>query len=58
MVFHYRSIWKTKGILQQSKNILDTVGWMEPELAGVPPVLDCFEEVFARGLTYYEVVVQ
>ncbi len=58
MVFHYRAIWKTTRILQQSKNILDTIYWMEPELAGVPSVSDCFEDVFARGLAYYEVVVQ
>jgi hypothetical protein len=57
-VFHHEPIWHSENLLQQYRELQETITWFEPTLLGLLPNTHTFEEVHARGPAAYELDVQ
>ena len=52
-VFHHEPIWYWHDLEQNHRNILEVIGWINPELLALVQLLDRFPEVYAQGPERY-----
>ena len=57
-VFHHEPIWHWRDLLQQHRELRETLAWFEPTLIGLLPDTHTFDEVYARGATAHELDVR
>ena len=53
-VFHHEPIWHWRDLSQQHSDILETIGWISPEMMRFIEMLDRFPEVYSEGTRKYE----
>ncbi len=56
-VFHYEPVWHWGDLAQQYAGLRQALHWFEPQLLGLLPTAESFEEIYARGPGAYEVDV-
>jgi len=49
-IFHHERIVHWKDLLNQHQAILDTIGWINPDLTELAGIVDCFPRVYADGI--------
>lgn len=52
-VFHYEPIWHWRDLRQQHDAIIETTGWISPELRTLTEVTDRFLEIYQQGPAPY-----
>ena len=53
-VFHHEPIWHLPDLPEQHRLILETIGWISPEMLAMTRLLDRFDSVYTRGADHYE----
>ena len=53
-VFHYEPIWHRDNLLKQHDEILDTIAWISPSMAGLVGITDRFPGTYSLGIRGYE----
>ena len=53
-VFHFEPIWKLPDLEQQHRDILETIGWINPTLGEMTLLVDRFPQVFDDGAASYQ----
>ena len=52
-VFHHEPIWHWSDLPQQHQQILETIGWISPDMLAMTRLLDRFSSVYTRGAQPY-----
>ena len=53
-VFHFEPIWRLPDLEQQHRDILETIGWINPTLGEMTLLVDRFPQVFDDGAASYQ----
>jgi hypothetical protein len=53
-VFHYEPIWNRTNLGQRHEEILETIGWINPDMLEVVKLFDNSPEVYQSGVSLYE----
>ena len=53
-IFHYEPIWNRTNLGQRHDEILETIGWINPDMLEAVKLFDSFPEVYQLGASYYE----
>lgn len=53
-VFHYEPIWNRPTLYQRHDEILETIGWINPDMLETVKLFDRFPEVYQAGVGHYE----
>ena len=51
-VFHHEPVWNRRNLNEQHKRIMETIGWINPEMKRFVEMLDRFPETYATGAGY------
>ena len=52
-VFHHEPVWHLQDLADQHRLILETIGWISPEMLAMTRLLDRFDSVYTRGADHY-----
>ena len=53
-IFHYEPIWNRPNLGQRHDEILETIGWINPDMLEAVKLFDGFPEVYRLGVGHYE----
>ena len=53
-VFHHEPIWHRANLAKQHDEILETIAWINPSMAGLVRITDSFPETYSLGISSYE----
>ena len=53
-VFHHEPIWHWQKLPSLHSEIIETIGWINPEMRRFVEMLDRFPETYATGAEFYE----
>ena len=53
-VFHYEPIWYWESLPKQHDEILETITWINPSMAGLVRLTDHFPDAYNFGIRGYE----
>ena len=53
-IFHYEPIWNRPNLGQRHDEILETIGWINPDMLEAVRLFDGFPEVYQAGVGHYE----
>ena len=57
-VFHYEPIWKDPKLPDYHQQLIETIGWIRPEIRDVTLAIDRFADVWQRGPTIYRAALE
>ncbi len=53
-IFHHEPIWNRPNLVQRHDEILETIGWINPDMLEAVRLFDSFPEVYQAGVGHYE----
>lgn len=57
-VFHHQRIWHWSDLLEQYKDILEAIDWIEPAVRRFLSAIDNFQAVYTKGIISYRQLLE